>query len=141
VEGSFRVDRDLLAVLLSLSGPVAPVTLVSRSPGSWSHRFIDWLQPDLLAELRIATARDRGIRGHDVAVDLVARSLKARRLVGEASLPAGWVKQRGSASVTVQRVLHPATGRRETAVRVADLVDELLAAAGWPLGDWFVVGR
>ncbi len=137
--GSFRVDRDLLATMLVAGGPVAAVTLRSRAPGSWSHRFIDWLQPDLLADVRIAPADAQGIAGHDVTVSATFRTIKARRLVGDAKLPSGWAKHRGSATVTVRRSLHPATQRQATAVRVADEVDALLASMAWPLDDWFVV--
>lgn len=139
-EGSFALTRDRLAVLLDRGpAPVAPVTAHSRSPGSWLHRVIGWLQPDLLAELRIAPADAQGIAGHDVHVRFAFRSLKARRIVGGARLPQGWTQQRGSSSTTVQRILHPSSDPRATATRVADLVDEVTAAMGWPLSDWYVV--
>lgn len=139
-EGSFVLTRDRLAVLLDRGAPpVAPVTAHSRSPGSWLHRVIGWLQPDLLAELRVAPAEAVGIAGHDVHVRFAFRSLKARRIVAGARLPQGWTEQRGSSSTTVQRVLHPSPDPRATATRVAELVDEVTSAMGWPLSDWYVV--
>lgn len=138
----YPLDPDRLAVLLAAapSGPVATVTARSRAPGSWLHRVIGWLQHDLLAELRIAPAADQGLRDHDVEVRLSFRSLKARRIINDASLPQGWIKHRGSSSTTVRRVLHPSVAREATATRVAGLVTELTDAAGWPLDDWYVVG-
>lgn len=140
-EGPFALSRDLLAVALATTevASVAPLTAHSRSPGSWLHRVVDWLQPDLLAELHVAPAVDHGIPDHDVQVRFAFRSLKARRTVNDASLPQGWIKHRGSSSTTVRRVLHPSPSRQATATRVADLVDEVTEAAGWPLHDWYVI--
>ena len=138
--GPFALTRDRLAVLLEgRDGPVGVVTAHSRSPGSWLHRMIGWLQPDLLAELRIAPAVEQGIAGHDVHVRFLFRSLRSRRIVGDARLPQGWTEHRGSSSTTVQRILHPSHEPRATATRVADLVDQATAAMGWPLSDWYVV--
>lgn len=138
-EPPYSLSLDRLAVALMGEGsPVAPVVAHSRSPGSWLHRVIGWLQPDLLAELRIGPAEDRGIRGHDVHVRLTFRSLKARRMVNDASLPQGWIQHRGSSTTTIQRVLHPSPSRQATAARVAAVVDELTAACAWPLDDWYV---
>lgn len=139
-DGSFALTRDRLAVLLGRGAePVAAVTAHSRSPGSWLHPVIGWLQPDLLAELRVTPADVQGIPGHDVHVRFAFRSLKARRIVGGAQLPQGWTEKRGSSSTTVQRILHPSPDPQATATRVADLVNEVTAAMGWPLSDWYVV--
>lgn len=139
-EGTFALTRDRLAVILDRGGePVAPVTALSRSPGSWLHRVIGWLQPDLLAQLHIAPAATQGITGHDVHVRFTFRSLKSRRIVGGARLPQGWTQRRGSSSTVVQRVLHPSPDPRATAARVASLIEEVATAMGWPLSDWYVV--
>lgn len=138
--GPYALSRDRLAVLLIRDGdPVAPLVAHSRSPGSWLHRIIGWLQPDLLAELRIGPAEDTGLRGHDVHVRFAFRTLRARRIVDAAPVPQGWTEKRGSSTTTLQRVLHPSPSREATATRVAQLVEELTDAAGWPLEDWYVI--
>jgi hypothetical protein len=142
-EGSVhRLDRDLLASLLRSGNDRVPVRRVvarSRLPGSRLHRFVGMLEPDFLAELDCAPATTTGIPGHDVAVTLTFRTARARRLSGEATLPWGWTRSRTSSSVRIGRTLHPCRGRDQTAVRVAGLVDEVVAALAWPLSDWFVV--
>lgn len=136
----YALSRDRLAVLLADPGPgpVTPVIARSRAPGSRLHRFISWLQPDLLAELQIGPANERGIAGHDVELRFAFRSLKARRIVNDASLPPGWVKHRGSSSTTVRRTLHPSLSRQATAARTSGIAAEVTDAAGWPLDDWYI---
>lgn len=136
-----RADVDLLASLLHdpTDGPVRPVQLHSRAPGSRLHRIVTWLQPDLLAALSVAPAPD-GIRpDHDVRVELRASAGRGRRIAADATIPASWTRTRGTDAVTIRRDLRPSRQPDETAVRVAREVAACCDAIRWPLDDWFVL--
>lgn len=138
-EVPFRLDRDLLAVLLSGADPVAPVLARSRAPGSRLNRAVRFLDPDLGATLAVAPARASGTRAHDVELRCHLASRAARRAAGKATLPDGWVRTAGTASITLLRPLRPSRSRRATAVRAADAVTAMLTALGWSLDDWWVL--
>ncbi len=138
-----RVDVDLLASLLHEpdveSGPVRPVRVHSRAPGSRLHRIVTWLQPDLLSTISAAPAPDGARPGHDVRVVLRAPGGRGRRVAAEAPLPTGWTRRRGSDVVAIRRDLRPSRAPAETAVRVAREVATSCATLGWPMDDWFVL--
>ena len=136
-----RASVDLLARILAApdtAGPVHPATGRSRGPRSLLNRFIRFLDPDLTATWRIASARTRGQLEHDVELRLRIWSRAGRRRVEGASLPPGWTATRGSSSTTIVRVLHPSRDRRATALRTARSLEGMLAAIDWPLDSWHV---
>lgn len=134
-----RVDLDLLASLLHGPAPIAPVRLRSRAPGSWLHRIIAWLQPDLLGEVMVTPAADGPRAGHDVEVVVRSAAGRGRRLLAAADTPGGWTRARGSETVWLQRRFRPCHDRAETAVRIAREVHDVLEQLGWPLGEWFIL--
>jgi hypothetical protein len=136
-----RCSLDLLASMLARATPIAEVTLRSRAPGSRLHRVISMLEPDLMASLHLAPARDGARHGHDVEVELRATAGRGRRIAGTAPVPSGWTRRRGSESVRVVRTLRPSVTPTDTAVRVARAVYELTTSLGWPLDEWFVLGE
>lgn len=141
VSGSGLVALDVHVVARALarpdSGPVRPLTARSRGPRSPLNRWLHLVADDLTATLHVRPARTRGRQGHDVEVWIRVWARAARRLVDAATLPDDWVRQRGSSTTTLIRTLTPSTERRVTAARTAAIVEEGLAAAGWPLGTWF----
>lgn len=134
-----RVDLDLLASALAGGDPVRPVQLHSRAPGSWLHRFISWLQPDLLARVAIAPAAGGPRPGHDVDAMVRSAGGRGRRLLAGAATPGSWTRTRGSDTVRLERRFRPSRNPDDTAVRIAREVRDALAAVGWPLGEWFVL--
>jgi hypothetical protein len=141
VSGGGLVSLDLDTVARALvrphTGPVRPLTARSRGPRSLLNRWLHLVADDLTATLRIRPARTRGRQGHDVEVWIRVWARGARRLVDAATLPEDWVRQRGSSTTTLIRTIAPSPDRRVTALRTARIVDEGLAAAGWPLASWY----
>lgn len=137
--GLTALDVDLVARALArpADGPVHPLTARSRGPRSLLNRWLHLVADDLTATLQVRPARTRGRRGHDVEIWIRVWARSARRLVDAATLPDDWVRQRGSSTTTLIRTLTPSPDRRVTAARAARVLDEGLAAAGWPLGTWF----
>ncbi|MDX1657916.1 MAG: J domain-containing protein [Nitriliruptorales bacterium] len=139
--GTVRADRETVAVLLAgphADGPIHPLMARSRGPRSPLNRFIRFLDPDLTATWTVDTSRERGLRDHDVEIQLVAWSRAARRRIDGSRLPAGWTAERGSSSVRVTRALHPSPNRRATALRVARSLETALRAIDWPLQTWVI---
>lgn len=118
------------------AGPVRRVVVTSRGPGRSPSRLGALLQSDRTAALTIGPASDRGRRGHDVEITIVAWSRRDRRTLEESTRPEGWVHTRGSSTTTLARVMVPSPDPRATAVRVATEVDRTLGGLGWPLADW-----
>lgn len=138
-EPAVRADLDLLASLLHGEEPVRPVVLHSRSPGSRLHRVVQWLQPDLLAQLHVGPAREGRRPGHDVLAEVRSAGGRGRRLLADARPPTGWTTSRGSETVRCGRRLRPCRAPGDTAVRVAREVAAALDDLGWPLGEWFLL--
>ena len=139
--GTVRADRETVAVLLSRphdSGPVHPIRARSRGPRSPLNRFIQFLDPDLTAAWTVDTSRARGLRDHDVEIQLMAWSRAARRRIDGSRLPPGWTAERGSSSIRVTRAMHPSPNRRATALRVARSLETALRAIDWPLPTWII---
>lgn len=116
-----------------------PARLVSRSPSSRLHRFVGMIDPTLLCTLEVGTAVDGPRPGHDLVLRLRAPGGRGRRVAGERSLPAGWVRSRGSDVVTLERRLRPSREARDSAVRAARAAEELCDALDWPLKQWFLI--
>jgi hypothetical protein len=135
----FRLDRDLLAILLAADDPVAPLLARSRAPGSRLNRAVRFLDPDLGATLSVTPAQASGTRAHDVELRCDLASRAARRAAGSVALPDGWVRTAGTARITLLRPLRPSRSRRATAVRAADAVAALLSTLAWDLDDWWVL--
>lgn len=138
-EGVTRMDLDLLASLLEGAVPVREVRLRSRAPGSWMHRIIAWLEPDLLAGVHLRPAPDGPRSGHDVQAAIHSSGGRGRRILAGAPTPPGWTRARGSETVRLERRFRPCRDPADTAVRIAREVDAALDVLGWPLGEWFVV--
>ena len=134
-----RADVGVLARLLRGGEPVAPVRLHSRSPGSRLHRFVSWLDPDLLAALEVRAATDGRRAGHDVEVEVRASGGRGRRLLAACEPPGSWTLARGSETARLRRELRPSRDPDDTAVRVAQEVAAALDAIAWPLGEWFLL--
>ena len=134
-----RADLDLVATLLAGAAPVAPVRLHSRAPGSRLHRIITWLQPDLLAAASVEPASTGPRPGHDLVATIRSAGGRGRRLLAAAGTPEGWTRARGSETVRLQRRLRPCREPRDTAVRVAHVLEDALEQVDWPLRDWFLL--
>jgi curved DNA-binding protein CbpA len=111
----------------------------SRRPGSLLNRFAHHLSDDLLSRWEVTGARHRGVAGRDLEV-VATFPPGARRRVDRSRLPSGWSTTRNPAGTVTSHVVRPASTPAETAVRVANVVDELCTAIGWPLPDWFRSG-
>lgn len=134
-----RWDRDLVAVAAARpleQTVVHPVEGRSRKPGAFLNRFVGAISSDLLATFRIAPSTSRGVVGHDVELQLVAPPGRARKVLDEAALPPGWTRERRPDSTVATLLAHPSRDRRTTALRVADHLEAVTAALGWPLTEW-----
>lgn len=136
--GSFAWTTDLLAIELARTDdlPVRAVTGRSRRPGAFMNRFAGAISGDLLASFSIAPASGRGEPGHDVVITLHTPPGRARRVLDDAQLPLGWMRERRPDSTVATLLLHPSRDRRATAVRAARRLEEALAALDWPLAQW-----
>jgi hypothetical protein len=103
------------------------------------NRAVGLLDPELLAALSVATAQDGPRPGHDHVLHLRAPGGRGRRVAGQAPLPPGWVRSRGSDVVVLERRLRPSRDPDATAVRAANAVHALCEHIGWPLGEWSLV--
>lgn len=137
--GLVPLDIDVVARALVRphAGPVRPLTARSRGPRSLLNRWLHLVADDLTATMHVRPARARGRQGHDVEVWIRVWARAGRRLVDAATLPDDWIRQRGSSTTTLIRTIAPSTDRQMTAARAARIVEDGLAAAGWPLGTWY----
>lgn len=134
-------SRDDLARVLAGAGGRPPGTArgLSRRPGSFLNRTAAWLSDDLFSRWSVAPSAQRGRAGHDVEVVLHFPPGPGRKVADRTDFPLGWVAERRPSSTVVVRVLHPSRGLRETALRSANALADVLDHMGWPLDDWWHV--
>lgn len=136
VERPMRADTAVLAQLVRRS---TPAVLHSRSPGSRLHRFISWLDPDLLATVVVRHTKEGRRAGHDLEVEVTASGGRGRRLLAGCQPPGSWTLARGSETARLRRQFRPSRDPDDTAVRIAREVEDALRRIEWPLGEWFVL--
>lgn len=109
---------------------------ISRRPGSLLNRFGRHLSDDLLSRWEVTGARHRGVAGRDLEV-VATFPPGGRKRIDRADLPSGWSTTRNPAGTMSTHVVRPAATTDETAVLVAQVIDQMCSAIGWPLGDWY----
>lgn len=135
-ERPLRADAQVLARLVRRG---TPVVLHSRSPGSRLHRFVSWLDPDLLATVVVRHAQEGRRAGHDLEVEVTASGGRGRRLLSGCRPPGSWTLARGSETARLRRQFRPSRDLDDTAVRIAREAERALASIGWSLEEWFLL--
>jgi hypothetical protein len=130
---------DLARHLVTADGVLGSARGLSRRPGSWLNRTAAWLSDDFFCMWQITPSAARGRAGHDVEIVLRFPSGPGRKVADRTEFPLGWVAERRPSSTVVAQVLHPSQDVRQTALRAADALTDVLATTGWPLGDWWHV--
>lgn len=141
-QGRVGLSRDLVARWLAAptsadaSSPVVRrLTATSRAPGSRLNRAAPRLSPDLTSAVTVDADTDD--RGRVVVAAVVeAAPRRARRVLEDVTLDGGWMRRRGSATTRLRWTGRPDGDPRVTAVHTADVLDELLDRARWPLAEW-----
>lgn len=131
------LDRDRLTVALSQDTDtlIAPITAVSRSPGSRLNRLAPHLAGNATASLTIFPDTDD--RGRPVvAVQVLARSRRARRALEATDLQGRWTRIRGSSHTLLRSTFTPSAERQVTAAFAAERAEALLDMIGWSLTSW-----
>jgi hypothetical protein len=132
-----RLDRDRMAVALTAGPgvPVAPLTAVSRAPGSRLNGLAPYLAEHATAEL--AVDLDTDDRGRAiVAVELRAWARRGRRTLDAADLLGRWTRIRGSSHTLLRSTFPPVEEARTCAVVATDRAEELLESLSWGLPAW-----
>lgn len=131
------LDRDGLAVALCQDADtsITPLTAVSRSPGSRLNRLAPHLAGNATASLTVFPDSDD--RGRPVvAVQVRARSRRARRALEGTDLQGRWTRIRGSSYTLLRSTFPPSPERQVTAAFAAERTEALLDMLGWSLASW-----
>ncbi len=136
-EAGSALDRDRLAVALAQDTATAifPITAVSRSPGSRLNGLAPHLAGNAMASLTVAPDTDD--RGRPViALQVRARSRRARRALEATDLQGRWTRMRGSSHTLLRSTFTPSAERQVSAAFAAERTDALLEMLGWGLPSW-----